>query len=92
MVLMILTLTSWCAIYLPTYLHSLNSRSSLCNSSEEHPLATILGKMDGESFLLFLCDTQPVRKDIIGRQNCPVTVFTLCSSRSSVEWLFVFLQ
>ena len=50
------TLTSWCATYLltylPTYLHNpQTSTSSSCNSSEEQPPVVVRGKMDGKASL-----------------------------------------
>ena len=63
----------------PTYLTLKMSPSSLCNSWKEQPPAIVLGKMDGECFLLSLSGTKAVRKAHVGRQNCPVTVLILYS-------------
>lgn len=75
---------------LPSY--TSNVHPLHCAIHRESSLSIASGKMDRERFLLSLSDNDAARMDNIGRHNCPLTVFTLCSYHSSVEWIGVFLQ
>lgn len=80
MVLMVLSHTPPHGVlptYQPTYLPTYPSEFNLFFIVQltGRAVSSHWGKMDAEGFLLSLSGTKAVRKDDVGRWNCPVTVF-----------------